>query len=256
MSASVETAKEEQPAEKLNFVRELHFPNVHEICGIGGNRVQGPIGTTGGKDIMWRVCQTPHVRQVPELEWSKAIPQHLVFSSGSCREPRSEQGRLFGRAERRHCDARPYAVGVERGESRGQGITEQPAIVPEGGLRTVSNHDHSDASETWELGTDQLPKVGVFHQIGGMRKELAFPRWKRQAEEFMDKFHEEAMVHILKVFDSKAAELLGSADLIPRKKAMRAIAVGIAGPEESAAPCIKQAAHTFRKKDRGHVVKR
>jgi len=70
----------------------------------------------------------------------------------------------------------------------------------------------------------------------------------------VDEFHEEAMVHILKVFDSKAAELLGSADLIPRKKALRAIAVGIAGPEESAVPCIKQAAHTFRKKDRGHVV--
>jgi len=111
VSASVEAAEEEQPAEKLNLVQEFHFPNVHEIYGVGGNRVQGLIGAAGGEDIMGRVCQTPHVRQVSELEWSKAIPQYLEFCSGSCREPVSEQNRQCRRAERRYCDARPYAVG-------------------------------------------------------------------------------------------------------------------------------------------------
>ena len=120
----------------------------------------------------------------------------------------------------------------------------------------VSNHDHSDALETWQLGTDQLPKVGVAHQITGMMKEPAFPWWERRAEKFVEKFHEEAMVDILKVFDTEATELLGSTDLIPRENALRDFAVGVADPEESAALCIKQAAHAFQKKDRGHVVNR
>ena len=145
---------------------------------------------------------------------------------------------------------------VERGEGRGQGTTKQPAIMPERGLGTVANLDHSDASEAWELEMDQSSKVGVAHQITGMRKEPAFPWWERRAEKFVEKFHEEAMVGILKVFDTEATELHGSTDLIPREKVLRAITVGVAGPKESAALCIKQAAHTFRKKDRGHVVKR
>jgi len=47
--AGVEAPMEEQPSEKLDLIGELHLPDVHEVGGGGGDRVQCLIGPAGGE---------------------------------------------------------------------------------------------------------------------------------------------------------------------------------------------------------------
>jgi len=70
----------------------------------------------------------------------------------------------------------------------------------------------------------------------------------------MDKFHEETMVHVLKVFNPKTAMFLGCADSVPGNEALGAAAVRVTSPKEGTAFGVKQDTHTFGEKNRGHMV--
>jgi len=87
-----------------------------------------------------------------------------------------------------------------------------------------------------------------------MRQKPSLP-WKQPRNmKLVNKFHEEAVIHVFQVLNTKPTVFPPLARSVPSNKAARAMAFVLPGPKKSAALGVNQITHTFRQQNRRHVV--
>ena len=116
------------------------------------------------------------------------------------------------------------AVREEGGKTGGKVLRPKPGVKPKGGRLTIADLDRGNLTEAWQFFMDDTVEEGMGLAIARIMGAVApvprLPGKGVRAKEFGDELHEQAMVSIFQVANTKAPSSFGAADPVPGNKTL------------------------------------